>query len=135
MLVTKKLETTEIDNHVQATDFERPDEESHKFNGKSPKDDIIKLRVSSTSNCKDLAGSIAKFQQQGKKVVISAIGSQAINQAVKSIPIANSYLAPQGTVLVCLPYFEDKQIEIEGGQRVERTSINFQLISMLTYLL
>ena len=53
-------------------------------------------------------------------VEVQAIGAPAVNQAVKAITIARSYLAQDNMDLVVVPSFH--QVEIEGQ---ERTAIHF----------
>ena len=67
-----------------------------------------------------MAGAIAGVFRKEGKVELQAIGAGAINQAVKAIAISRGYVAPSGVDLVCIPGFED--IEINGE---ERTAIKF----------
>jgi len=67
-----------------------------------------------------VAGAIAGVFRKEGKVELQAIGAGAINQAVKAIAISRGYVAPSGVDLVCIPGFED--IEINGE---ERTAIKF----------
>lgn len=46
---------------------------------------------------------------------VQVIGAGALNQAMKAIAIARGYVAPSGIDLVCVPSFQD--VEIEGRQR------------------
>ena len=92
-----------------------------------PVDPIKDMRVAGSSNAKDLAGSIAKTCRVGQRVRMCAIGAQAVCQAVKAIPIANGYLAPQGIFLVAKVYFMDKQLERDGSNET-RTSMVFELL-------
>lgn len=114
-------------NDVSVTEFNpRPTAESEP----TPKAGFKDMRVAGHSSAKDLAGSISKTYRGGQKVRMHAIGSQAVCQATKAIPIANSYLAPQGIFLVAKVYFMDKQIEVEGGESVARTSMIFELLPL-----
>ena len=78
------------------------------------------LKVSSNSVPKSVAGAIAGIVRNGVPVEVAGIGAAAINQAVKSIAIARGYVAPNGIDLVCIPAFD--QLEIDGETR---TSIKF----------
>ena len=78
------------------------------------------LRVSSNSNPKAVAGSIAGTIREKGRVEMQAIGAGAVNQATKAIPIARGYVAPNGINLICIPGFVDLQIDGE-----ERTAIKF----------
>jgi len=83
-------------------------------------DQMVVLRVSSTSEPKLVAGAIAAILRNGEPVEINAIGAAAVNQVVKSIAVARGYVTPNGIDLVCIPAFS--QIEV-GGK--EKTSIKF----------
>ncbi|MGB4412128.1 MAG: stage V sporulation protein S [Atribacterales bacterium] len=76
---------------------------------------VQKMRVSSESQPKAVAGAIAGAIREGKDVVVSAIGAGATNQAIKSIAIANGFLAPNGIRLAVIPGFDTS--EIDGKQR------------------
>ena len=78
------------------------------------------LMVSSRSNPKSVAGAIAAVVRQEKVAEVQAIGAGAVNQAVKAIPIARGFVAPNGIDLVCIPEFVD--VEIDGE---EKTAMRF----------
>jgi len=78
------------------------------------------LKVSANSVPKSVAGAIAAVVRTNEPVGVVTIGAAAVNQAVKSIAIARGYVAPNGIDLVCVPAFE--QIEIDGESK---TSIKF----------
>jgi stage V sporulation protein S len=68
--------------------------------------DNIILKASAKSNPVDLAGAIAGQIREHGKSVINAIGAGAVNQAVKAIAIARSYVVSSGIDLVCVPSFK-----------------------------
>ena len=78
------------------------------------------LKVSSQSKPKLVAGAIAAVVRESSSVEIQAIGAAAINQAVKSIAVARTYVVPDGIDLVCYPTFS--LLDVEGQ---EKTSIRF----------
>ena len=78
------------------------------------------LKVSATSQPKLVAGAIAAVLREGDSAEIQAIGAAAVNQAVKSIAVTRTYVAPNGIDLVCYPAFS--QIMIDD---TEKTSIRF----------
>ena len=80
------------------------------------------LQVASTSNPSLVAGAIAGVIRERKYCEIRVIGAGAINQTVKAIAIARGYMAPAGIDLVCIPAFEDIQINGE-----DRTAIKFRV--------
>lgn len=88
------------------------------------------LRVSGVTNPKTLAGSIVNHMQEGKTVLLAAIGHQAIGQAVKSIPIVNSYVAAHGYAVAIYPAFEMKHIPAGDGSDLERTACVMQLVKI-----
>lgn len=63
------------------------------------------VRVKSSSSAASLASAIAHAVYDGKRVTLRAIGAGAVNQALKAIAIANSFVAPRGIVLDCRPGF------------------------------
>jgi stage V sporulation protein S len=80
------------------------------------------LKVSGKSVPKSVAGAIAQVLRRETSVTVQAVGPEAVNQAVKSIAIARSYLEDDHLDVVALPTFE--KIEIEG---MLRTAIKFDL--------
>ena len=75
-----------------------------------------KLKVSSHSNPKDVAGVITVILKDYNTVELQAIGAGAVNQMVKAIIIARGYLAPSNIDLICIPAFAE--VELENGSRV-----------------
>ena len=71
--------------------------------------DIIK--VSGTSRTSAVAGAIAGVIREYKKAEVQAIGASAINQAVKAMALARSYLSNDGYNIIIIPEFVDVQIE------------------------
>jgi len=82
--------------------------------------DIVK--VSATSLTTAVAGAIAGIIRDHGEAAVQAIGASAVNQAVKAIAIARSYLEEEGVVIACMPHFVEVDI---GGQ--ERTAIRFDV--------
>ncbi len=78
------------------------------------------LKVSVKTRPSALAGAVANIVREEGRVEVQAVGAGSINQAVKAIAIARGYVAPGGKDLICIPAFED--IEIDGE---ERTAIKF----------
>ena len=77
------------------------------------------LKVSAKSVTTSVAGAIAGVIRENGEVEIQAVGAGATNQAVKSIAVAKSYLAPECDI-VCIPDFVKVNINNE-----ERTAISF----------
>jgi stage V sporulation protein S len=84
--------------------------------------DIIK--VSGTSRTSAVAGAIAGVVREKKKAEVQAIGASAINQAVKAMALARSYLSNDGYNIIIIPEFVDVQIEDKI-----RTAIKFTVES------
>ena len=80
--------------------------------------DIIKVKANSRTAA--VAGAIAGVMREHKHVQVQAIGAGAVNQAVKAMVLAKSYLAEDGIIIMCAPEFVD--VEIEGKVR---TAIKF----------
>ena len=79
------------------------------------------LKVSAKSSPNSVAGALAAVLRERSGVELQAIGAGAINQAVKAIAIARSYLAGQMD-LSCVPSFID--VQIDGN---ERTGISLRI--------
>lgn len=80
------------------------------------------LKVSTRSNPNSVAGALAGVIRQKGTAEMQVIGAGALNQAVKAIAIARSYVSPSGLDLVCVPSFADVEI---GGE--ERTAIRLRV--------
>lgn len=63
------------------------------------------LRVKGSSSATALAAAISYGIYDGKPVVLRAIGAGAVNQAVKSMAIAQQYVAARGLILSFRPGF------------------------------
>lgn len=75
--------------------------------------DIIK--VAGTSRSTAVAGAIAGVMREQGHVDVQAIGAGAVNQAVKAVAIARSYLELDGIDIVCVPLFVE--VMIDGNER------------------
>ena len=84
---------------------------------------IMVLRASAKTNPNKLAGSAVKNMQEGKEVEIVAVGAGAINQVVKSLIIARSFVSSTGKDMVFKAGF--MEVEIEG---LKKTAVKFYLI-------
>lgn len=80
------------------------------------------LKVSAWSNPKSVAGAIAGVLRERGEVDVQIIGAAALNQAVKAIAIARSYVAGEGIDPICIPGFQDIEINGEG-----RTAIRIRV--------
>jgi stage V sporulation protein S len=80
--------------------------------------DIIK--VSGKSRTSAVAGAIAGVIRENKRAEVQAIGASAVNQAVKAIALAKSYLVEDGYNIIFIPEFVDVEID----EKV-RTAIKF----------
>ena len=78
------------------------------------------VKVSSRSVPKSVAGAIAAVIREKNEVEVQAVGAGALNQAVKSIAIARSYMALTGVDIICIPAFTTVNIDDE-----ERTAMKF----------
>jgi stage V sporulation protein S len=80
--------------------------------------DIIK--VSGRSRTAAVAGAIAGVIRENQRAEVQAIGASAINQAVKAMALAKSYLIEDGYNIVFIPEFVDVEID----EKI-RTAIKF----------
>ena len=63
------------------------------------------LRVSASSSATSLASAISHAVYDSKKVTLRAIGAGAVNQAVKAVAIAQSFVGQRGISLLVRPGF------------------------------
>lgn len=82
--------------------------------------DIIKVK--GTSRTSAVAGAIAGVVREHQRAEVQAIGASAVNQSVKAMALARSYLAQDGIDVVFIPEFVD--VDIEGKIR---TAIKFSV--------
>ena len=80
------------------------------------------LKVSAHSRSTAVAGAIAGIIRGGTPVDMQAIGAGAVNQAIKAVAIARSYLSQDQIDIVCVPSFVEIQI---NGQ--ERTGVKISV--------
>lgn len=73
------------------------------------------LKVSAKSNPNAVAGALAAVLRERETAELQAVGAGAINQAVKAVAIARTYLKPSNFELSCVPAFID--VEISGNER------------------
>jgi stage V sporulation protein S len=78
------------------------------------------IKVSATSRTSAVAGAIAGIFRENKRAEVQAIGAGAVNQAVKALILATSYLKEDDFDVVMVPEFVE--VEIEGKIR---TAIKF----------
>lgn len=87
------------------------------------------VKVSSQSRSTAVAGAIAGIMREQGYVEIQAIGASALNQAIKAVTIARSYVSEDGFDLVIVPSFT--AVDIEGA---ERTAIHIAVFKRPTTL-
>lgn len=85
--------------------------------------ELLKVRTNSNPNA--VAGAIANILKAQKELKVQAIGAGSINQAVKALAIARSYLVLSGNDLNCVPVFAEVTIEDQS-----KTAICF-LVKMI----
>jgi stage V sporulation protein S len=76
------------------------------------------LKVAARSRSTAVAGAIAGVIRDGNTAEVQAIGPLAVNQAVKAVAIARTYLAEDGIDVICIPAFTEVMID-----DLERTAI------------
>lgn len=69
------------------------------------------LRVSGGTSAHDLAAAISHAIYDGKKPILRAIGAGAVNQAVKGVAIAQSFVGSRGLILSIRPGFAEVQMK------------------------
>lgn len=83
------------------------------------------IKVSSKSRSTAVAGAIAAVIRNSNQAEVQAIGAGAVNQAVKALAIASTYLEEDQLRIVNTIYFID--IEINGE---ERTAVRFSVVTL-----
>ena len=83
--------------------------------------DVIK--VAGNSRTSAVAGAVAGVFREHKRAEVQAIGAGAVNQAVKAIVLASSYLRGDGYSIAFMPRFAD--VDIDGKTR---TAIKFYVM-------
>lgn len=81
----------------------------------------ITLKVSAKSNPNSVAGALAAVLREHETAEVQAVGAGAINQAIKAVAIARSYLKSAKLDVVCAPSFVLVAID-----ESERTAISLQ---------
>ena len=82
------------------------------------------IKVSAQSRSTAVAGAIAGVMREEGYAEIQAIGASAINQAIKAITIARSYLVDDNMDLAVVPSFIE--VSIEGSERTAVRMAVFQ---------
>lgn len=77
------------------------------------------LKVSAKSNPNMVAGAIAGIIRETDSVEIQAIGAGAVNQAVKAIASANTFLAGDNLSVVCKPFFTEVMVNEEKRTAIQ----------------
>lgn len=74
------------------------------------------LKAASGTDAKVLAGAVSSFAREGRRMVLTAIGASAANQAVKAIAIARKNIEEEAIDLTCKPEFT----EVDDGKTALR---------------
>ena len=80
------------------------------------------LKVSAKSNPNAVAGALAAVLRERETAEVQAVGAGAINQAIKAVAIARTYLRGAKLDVVCAPSFVIVAID-----ESERTAISLQV--------
>jgi stage V sporulation protein S len=80
------------------------------------------LKVAAKSRPSAIAGAIAGVIRGGGIAQVQAVGAASVNQAVKAIAIAQSYLQGEQITIVCIPSFLEVSIDDQ-----ERTALCLQV--------
>lgn len=70
-----------------------------------------KMKVAANSKPNKVAGAIARALRDNASVELYAVGASAVNQAVKAVAIATSFVAEKQ--LTCIPAFCDISLKDE----------------------
>lgn len=83
------------------------------------------LRVKSSSSASSLASAIAHGVYDNRTIKLRAIGAGAVNQAVKAIAIARSYVASRGVDLYDVPGFAN--VTMGDGEEISAIVFNIHV--------
>jgi stage V sporulation protein S len=83
----------------------------------------VLLKVKSASSASNLAAAIANNVYANKDITLRAVGASAVNQSMKAIAIAQSFVGPRGMVLSCRPGFTT--VEMADG---EISALTFKIL-------
>ena len=72
------------------------------------------IKVAANSRTSAVAGAIAGVVREQKHVEVQVIGAGALNQAVKALVLASTYLKEDGINICCIPEFVD--VDIDGKE-------------------
>ena len=81
------------------------------------------LRVKGSTSSISLASTIAHSVYNSEPVTIRAIGAAAVNQSMKAVAIAQSYVGAKGLRLLVIPGFAD--VEMDDGVV---TALTFRIV-------
>ena len=87
-----------------------------------------KLFVARTTEVKSLAGAISNIIRRGHEARLQAVGAGAVNQAVKAIATAGTYLMPYGMEIAAQPAFAIVEL---GGEEKTAITIKVRVIKEL----
>lgn len=73
------------------------------------------IKVAGSSPVPSVAGSVAHAVREARPTTLQSIGAAAVNQAVKAVAVARSYLQEDGFDVACFPYFVE--LMIDGKER------------------
>ncbi|HEX9839437.1 MAG TPA: stage V sporulation protein S [Anaerolineales bacterium] len=72
---------------------------------------MITIKVSARSRTASVVGVIAGIIRESKHAEVQAIGAGAVNQAVKALVVATSFLRQDGINVACRPEFVELSID------------------------
>lgn len=74
---------------------------------------MVNLKVSASSDPHKVSGAMVRYLAEDHKVIMTAIGASAVNQAVKSLAIGRGLAASSGVDLTFSVGFHDEEINRE----------------------
>jgi stage V sporulation protein S len=86
------------------------------------------FKVKSSTPAVELGSALAFAIEGGRRVDLRAIGAGAVNQAAKSIPIAQGYLASRGVTLITTISFADAQV-VEDNRMISALVLHVEGIT------
>lgn len=82
------------------------------------------FKVGPSSDARKVGSAIAHSIDEGKIIVLRAVGAGAISQAQKGVAIANQWTGPRGIRLGTIPGF----LDVEGRDGGTISALSFRIV-------
>ena len=95
----------------------------------------MELRVSSSTQVKQLATSILRNLDEGRALVIACIGMHPLNTAMKAVSVANGEAAQNGFLLSLVPSFKEREFpDRHTSEMIVQTALRFFVVRLSLFV-